>query len=184
MNTITVKLTQMLHLINKRTQTIMNLTLLILLGCHVAELLNGRIETALALAHATDGQVDWFLSGGIKNPAEDSTSEADKMASQICPDNKCPGNWTLVHDTVATNTAENFIMADKQLDLHMYSDIYVITSGFHHGRAKAIADKVVTGNTFKWALSAVKLKDSEYWEKIHIRNVDEDVRKAIARFQS
>ena len=158
--------------------------LLILLGCHINELLQGRVETAIDLALTKDGTVDWFLSGGIKNPTESTVSEAEKMAHMICPDDRaCPDNWTFVYDTVATNTAENFILANRQLNLTTYSDIYVVTSNFHKNRAKTIADKIITNNKFIWALSDLKLSDSEYWEKIHIKNVDADVKKAIRRFQ-
>lgn len=161
----------------------MNPKLFILLGCHINELLNDRIETAISLAMAGGGvKTDWFLSGGIKNPSEDTVSEAEKMAQKIQSyENKTVTDWNYIYDTTATNTAENFIMADRQLNLTTYSEIYVVTSKFHHNRAKAIADKVIRPNNFKWALSELKLKDSEYWEKIHIKNVDFDVRKAFAR---
>ena len=162
----------------------MNLILLILLGCHVNELLNGRIETAVELALSKGGgNIDWFLSGGIKNPAEDTVSEAAKMAAKICEDGKCGNNWNFIFDTVATNTAENIIIAEKQLNLTTYSEIYVVTSKFHKDRAKAIADKVIANNQFKWLLSELKLNDSEYWEKVHIKNVDSDVKKAKLRLR-
>ena len=160
----------------------MNPKLFILLGCHINELLNGRIETAVDLAIIGGGKIDWFLSGGIKNPSEDTVSEAEKMAQKIQSyENKTVTDWNFIYDTTATNTAENFIMANRELDLTTYSEIYVVTSKFHHTRAKAIADKVIHPNNFKWALSDLKLKDSEYWERIHIKNVDSDVRNAFDR---
>ena len=164
----------------------MNPKLFILLGCHINELLNGRIETAIGLAMAGGGvKTDWFLSGGIKNPREDTVSEAEKMAQKIhSHENKNVTDWNFIYDTTATNTAENFIMADRELNLTTYSEIYVVTSKFHHNRAKAIADKVIHLNNFKWALSDLKLKDSDYWEKIHIKNVDSDVRNAFARLHN
>ena len=57
--------------------------LLVLLGCNVPYLLNDRIATAVKFANRFNNEsvsVDWFLSGGIKNPAEDTVTEAEKMA--------------------------------------------------------------------------------------------------------
>ena len=64
--------------------------------------------------------VDWFLSGGIKNPSEDTITEAEKMAEKISKYEKIytqesRGNiWNYIYDKEATNTAENFIMAIKK----------------------------------------------------------------------
>lgn len=63
--------------------------LLILLGCNISYLLNERIHTAIQFASnistTTNGiaTVNWFLSGGIKNPNEDTVTEAEKMARDI-----------------------------------------------------------------------------------------------------
>ena len=38
--------------------------LIILLGCHIAHLLNGRIEAAVELA-SNYSQVDWLLSSSV-----------------------------------------------------------------------------------------------------------------------
>lgn len=164
--------------------------LLILLGCNISHLLNNRIDTAVNfVSQYNDTNVDWFLSGGIKNPHEDTVTEAEKMAQKISKFEKIHtddirGNdWKYIYDTVATNTAENFIMArnfmtkaDKE-----YDDIYVITSGFHHNRANKIAEKILDIKP-KWILGEAKLADSHYWERVHIRNVDTDVKKALNKF--
>ena len=91
--------------------------------------------------------------------------------------------WNYIYDTIATNTAENFIMAKKYLDNEKkhYSEIYIITSSFHYNRAKKIADKLINKNV-KWILGNSELVDSNYWENIHIKNVDIDVNKAIEKF--
>jgi len=164
--------------------------LLILLGCNISHLLNNRIDTAVNfVSQYNDTNVEWFLSGGIKNPGQDTVTEAEKMAQQISKFEKIHtddirGNdWKYIYDTVATNTAENFIMArnfisksDKE-----YDDIYVITSGFHHNRANKIAEKILDIKP-KWILGEAKLADSHYWERVHIRNVDADVKKALNKF--
>ena len=164
--------------------------LLILLGCNISHLLNNRIDTAVNfVSQYNDTNVDWFLSGGIKNPHEDTVTEAEKMAQQISKFEKIHtddirGNdWNYIYDTVATNTAENFIMARNFMNKSEkeYDDIYVITSGFHHNRANKIAEQILPIEP-KWILGEAKLADSHYWERVHIKNVDSDVKKALNKF--
>ena len=168
----------------------MNHILLILLGCNISYLLNDRIYTAIQFANKFNNtNINWFLSGGIKNPNIDTITEAEKMALEISNFEKIyVNNITMnklnyIYDTIATNTAENFIMAKKYLDndKKYYSDIYIITSSFHYNRAKKIADKLINKNV-KWILGNSELVDSNYWENIHIKNVDIDVNKAIEKF--
>ena len=164
--------------------------LLILLGCHISYLLNNRIDTAINFVDKfNDTNVDWFLSGGIKNPNEDTITEAEKMAQQISKFEKnhtyeLRGNrWNYIYDIGATNTAENFIMARNFINRENrhYDQVYVITSEFHQNRANKIAEKILPLET-KWILGHAKLDDSEWWERIHIRNVDADVNKVLNKF--
>jgi hypothetical protein len=168
--------------------------LLVLLGCNVPYLLNDRIATAVKFANRFNNEsvsVDWFLSGGIKNPAEDTVTEAEKMAAKISDFEKSKtndltgNNWNYIYDTVATNTAENFIMVKKYLDETTvdYSEVFVITSDFHYNRAKKIADKIID-TQIGWVLSDAELHDSRYWETVHIKNVDADVKKANEKFKN
>ena len=165
--------------------------LLVLLGCNISYLLNDRITRAVKFANGYNKtNVNWFLSGGIKNPSEDTETEAEKMARQISEleekyTSDLSGNkWSYTYDTVATNTAENFIMVDKYLEetLIEYSEIFVVTSDFHFPRANKIAKKIIN-KKISWVLSDAELHDSRYWEKIHIKNVDPDVNKAIEKFK-
>ena len=167
--------------------------LLILLGCNISYLLNDRINTAINfIGKYNETSVDWFLSGGIKNPNEDTISEAQKMAKQISKKegifthSLTGNNWNYIYDTEATNTAENFIMAKNfiksiYLSNKMYDEIYVITSDFHYNRAKKIAEQILDVNP-KWILGDAELEDSRYWERIHIRNVESDVRNALNKY--
>lgn len=164
--------------------------LLILLGCNISYLLSNRINTAVNFAGKfNETNVDWFLSGGIKNPNEDTITEAEKMAEQISKfekihTDKLRGNrWNYIYDTEATNTAENFIMARNFINKENrdYEQVYIITSEFHQNRANKIAEKILDVEP-KWILGEAKLHDSEYWEKIHIRNVDSDINKALTKF--
>jgi len=164
--------------------------LLILLGCNISYLLSNRIDTAINfVGKFNETNIDWFLSGGIKNPNEDTVTEAEKMARQISKfekyytDDIRGNNWNYIYDTVATNTAENFIMARNFINKENknYDEVYVITSEFHHNRANKIAEKILDVNP-KWILGDAKLDDSHYWERIHIKNVESDIRKAINKF--
>jgi uncharacterized SAM-binding protein YcdF (DUF218 family) len=170
--------------------------LLILLGCHISYLLNDRIHTAVKFANnfnETNVNIDWFLSGGIKNPHEDTVTEAEKMAREISKfqmsyindiNGEVSNNWNYIYDVVATNTAENFIMTKNFMDesKHDYAEVYIITSNFHYNRAKKIADKIINKDV-KWILGDAELEDSRYWETIHIKNVDSDVNNALNKFR-
>ena len=62
----------------------MQVLLLILLGCNIPFILEGRIKKAINFAYFQNNtKIDWFLSGGIKNPNEETISEADKMKQII-----------------------------------------------------------------------------------------------------
>jgi uncharacterized SAM-binding protein YcdF (DUF218 family) len=164
----------------------MNL-LFVLLGCSVSYLLNNRITTAVQFAREFNtSQLDWFLSGGIKNPLEETVTESEKMAYQISQYERTynTNKWNYIYDTIATNTAENFIMVNKYLsDTSLnYSKVYVITSAFHHFRARKIAGQIIRDTELYWVLSDAELDDSRYWEQIHIQNVDNDVKKAFDKF--
>lgn len=166
--------------------------LFVLLGCNNNYLLNNRIITAIQFANSFNKtSINWFLSGGIKNPLEDTVTEAEKMMTQISQyekiymSNITSNHWNYIYDNVSTNTAENFIMVKKYLaETNIdYFTVFVITSNFHHLRAKKIAEKILgEEKEIQWVLSDAELDDSRYWEKIHIKNVDSDVKKALEKF--
>jgi uncharacterized SAM-binding protein YcdF (DUF218 family) len=87
--------------------------------------------------------------------------------------------WNYILDTNATNTAENFLRV-RAMNLTDYDGVYIATSAFHYERAAKIASLVI-GNTrdINWVLAEQKEEDSEYWERVHIRNVEADVRRAL-----
>ncbi len=160
--------------------------LILLLGCHITRLLTGRVQSAVEFANTnTNTTIDWFLSGGIKQGG--AVSEAELMVRMI--DSKSSGNnnnntnWNYILDTVATNTAENFIIANQTLNMSEYDDIFIVTSDFHHTRANVMASKVFAGQQIKWILSSLEEPDSRYWEKIHIKNVDSDVKKSMDKMR-
>ncbi len=92
--------------------------------------------------------------------------------------------WNYVYDTISQNTAENFIMAEKYLKTNgsQYDRVYVVTSQFHYERAKQMQNLISPGANFEWVLSPMEMSDSYYWEKIHIKNVEQDVEKAAQKY--
>lgn len=157
--------------------------LIILLGCHIARLLNGRIEAAVELASSYHQQVDWLLSGGIKHANNGaSITEAEQMAAQISKKEPAysVSEWNYILDTKATNTAENFLGL-RDIDLTVYNEVYIATSEFHYERAAKIASLIIDDRIKKinWILAEQKEPDSEYWERIHIRNVEADVERVL-----
>ena len=155
--------------------------LIILLGCHIAHLLNGRIEAAVELA-SNYSQVDWLLSGGVKHASSANVlTEAEQMASQISKKEPAYGapEWNYILDTTATNTAENFLRV-RAMDLTEYDEVYIATSEFHYERAAKIASLIIDDSKkINWVLAEQKEPDSEYWERIHIRNVEADVERVL-----
>jgi hypothetical protein len=167
----------------KQTKTNkMDSILLVLFGCHILELMNDRIMSALIFAKmfSNETKIDWFLSGGIKN--SDTISEAVRMSQTISEFNvNGTHNWDFVLDTQSTNTAQNILYVKKHIDeSEQYSDVYFVTSDFHKRRANEITKLTMPNYSVKWITSPIKLPDSDYWENIHIRNVPNDVADAIA----
>jgi hypothetical protein len=163
--------------------------LIVILGCNVISLLNDRINLGIkfALNERKENNINWFLSGGIKNPSESNVSEAYKMFQIISNSDKfvygsnSKANWNYILDEDSTNTAENFMFLKKMLETNQdkYSKVYIVTSDFHFARAEMFANKIIENNHFNWILSDIELHDSRYWEKIHIKNVDNDIIKSL-----
>lgn len=155
--------------------------LIVLLGCHISFLLNDRIKTAIEFAEFTySSNIVWFLSGGIKDQdhAMSKKTEAEIMANLI-QSSYNSYEWNYIYDTIATNTAENFVMVQRYLNETSipYEAIYIVTSDFHYNRANKIATNIIN-MPLNWILSKAELDDSRYWETIHIRNVAADVDRA------
>lgn len=163
--------------------------LIVLLGCHLSYLLNDRINTAIQFAEYKskyNSNIVWFLSGGIKEPSVSKQTESEIMANTIQSTSflHLSHRWNYIYDTIATNTAENFIMVQKYLNetTILYDEVYIVTSDFHYQRAKLIASSIIDKFSISWILSNAELDDSRYWEKIHIRNVETDVEHAKNKY--
>ena len=163
--------------------------LIVLLGCHLSYLLNDRINTATQFAEYKskyNSNIVWFLSGGIKDTTISTRTEAEIMASSIQLKSfpYFSHDWNYIYDTIATNTAENFIMVQQYLNetIIIYDEVYIVTSDFHYERANLIASNIIVKIPINWILSNAELDDSRYWEKIHIQNVEADVQRAKNKY--
>ncbi len=126
--------------------------------------------------------IDWFLTGGIKDKKEsNSKAEASVMIEELDSHGYGGSNFNYIIDYNSTNTVENFIFLKKYLEFNNtknYTDLYVVTSKFHHQRANMILSKIIPNNNFTWVLSEETTKDLEFWESYHINNVYRDIQRA------
>jgi uncharacterized SAM-binding protein YcdF (DUF218 family) len=154
--------------------------LIILLGCNVLELLMDRVERTIDFIgqpELKDASIHMFLSGGKKN-SDAIETEASTMKRRL--DEHLPGKISYILDEKSRNTAENFVHASQYLNTTTvpYDKIYIVTSRFHHPRAKKMLELVDDSREFDWILGDAELPDSIYWERVHMRNVFEDVKNA------
>ena len=158
-------------------------TLVVLLGSSNNELLFDRINTATDSVLGSPDEVDWFLSGGFTSNKQ--ISEAKKMETIISKYRLENSTWNYILDEQAQNTSENLVQLEVFLDTidYSYKNMMLITSGFHMNRAKKMISKLSKLNKYNWdwISSMLSFHDSEYWETIHIQNVESDIKKAIAK---
>lgn len=162
-------------------------TILVVLGCHIQNIQENRLSTAIAFANSIDvtfqngTHIDpiWFLTGGVKNALDTyAKTEALTMAESL------NGVTNVVLDTHASNTAENFVNLKRWINkFGDISDVNVVitTSSFHHRRAQKIFEGVFHDmkiNTH-WNLGDATCPTCQSDEHIHIRNVESDVKKAL-----
>jgi uncharacterized SAM-binding protein YcdF (DUF218 family) len=160
--------------------------LIVLLGCNIEFILNDRIQTAIQLSEILTPdyqQIDWFLSGGIKDKSAMgavggaiAVAEADKMETRILT-HGVNDNWHFIKDYASTNTAENFKMVERQMEIQTYTKIFVVTSDYHFERAKLFADILIPQNDFEWVLAKKEERNSRQMEQLHLKNVMNDIAK-------
>ena len=177
----------------------MNVILMVVLGSNVNDLLKDRLDTAINFAtnyafNSTESydvfapeynSIHWNLAGGIKYSGISKKTEAERMADYIYSYETDEANWEYYIDTDSTNTAENFVALNRFINKTgiKYSDAYVVTSNFHYNRAKKFADKIIPDNNFNWILAPMEEHDSQYWEEIHIKNVENDIRNIFKKLK-
>ena len=139
----------------------------LVLGSHIPEILQDRMETAIK--YIGDKEVIWYLSGGINNQLEES--EGSMMSQYI-------NSQYVVTDT-AKNTAENFAYFRKWLDNHEVDGVIIVTSKWHYNRAKKIIEGIIPSVDFIWILGNASCKYCKSDEFIHMKNVPNDIQKAL-----
>ena len=141
--------------------------LIVLLGSTNNLILVDRVKSALDFAFLhNDTKIDWFLSGGFKNP-NIKISEAKQM-KMILESYEKP--WNYILDEKSTNTAQNLVAFTKFLNNNYnYSDIYIVTSKFHFNRTYKILHSI-SNITVNWILGEVSNSDSYEMEKIFMNN--------------
>ena len=176
--------------------------LLVMLGCNIESILLNRIDTSINFIdsfvsynqnqnynpHVSqktqfNTKFTWFLSGGIKNNFVGAKSEASIMQTYIgslIKNLSFPALFDYVLDEKSTNTAENFIQVSKYLNTtsDTYDTIYIITSDYHYERANKMLNSIDSSRNYEWVLGDLEQTDSRYWEKIHMKNILSDVKKA------
>lgn len=159
--------------------------LLILLGCNITSLLMDRVMTAINFIENNKNnfnKITWYLTGGIKFEGSVSEAELMKIELETLITEKLLNeniDYHYILDEKSKNTAENFYRSSNYLNTSgtKYDDIYIITSRFHHNRAKLMLSYIDPHRDYNWILGEKQQDDSLYWENIHIKNVLSDVNK-------
>jgi uncharacterized SAM-binding protein YcdF (DUF218 family) len=150
--------------------------IMVVLGCHLPDIQNDRILTAIEYSKNLTNLPIWFLTGGIKNDldtCQDTMSEASTMLSIL---NKTDN---IILDEKAKNTAENFYNLKLWINNNNITnyDIVITTSEFHKIRAEKIFNGIFKNNIkAKWNLSKKSCFSCWNDEKIHMKNIDNDIK--------
>ena len=166
-------------------------TIMVVLGCAMPELQQDRIQRALEFAEKkSDEPIIWFLTGGVKDALVGATAkpstEASAMAKTIGTNRD-----NIVLDEKAKNTAENFANLKEYLSTNTvltnneHVSVVVTTSEFHQARASKIFDGVFHDILDKvdvtWNVSGGACPTCWADERIHMRNVEADVMRALVK---
>ena len=156
-------------------------TLVVLLGSSNNELLFDRINTATESVLGSPDEVDWFLSGGFTSDKQ--ISEAKKMETIISRYRLENSIWNYILDQNSQNTSENLVNLEEFLDTidYSYETMMLVTSGFHEKRAKKMISMLSKLNKYNWDFvsGTLSFHDSDFWETIHIKNVESDISFSI-----
>ena len=178
---LTIIMTVLLHIVSYKGS---KHDVLVVLGSSDDRILSERVSAAIEYIESNENQsIILFISGGVKhamvNESSDrGQSEASKAASSFDYE-----NVKIVLDEKATNTAENFAYLKRWVNNNYSVDempsIVITTSDFHQDRAELIFQGIMPDITPQWNLS--KSSCSRCWsdERIHIKNVQSDIMKAI-----
>ena len=161
---------------------VMSSVIMIVLGCHIKDIQNTRIQAAIDYSKNIESQT-WFLTGGVKNALESSASvsEAEQMRRSLFSESN------VIIDTEATNTAENFLNFKKWYQHAAFEEqplVVITTSSFHKARAEKIFQGIFHDIDVKPVWNLSKLACPTCWsdEQFHMRNVESDVFKALNKY--
>lgn len=156
------------------------INLIVVLGSDNNRLLEDRMDVALTTVREIKGDVVWYLTGGVKrynDKGGEKITEASKMLNIL----KNEGNThSIIVDDKAKNTAENFVKLKGWLEnIDEDINIHIVTSGFHHIRAKAMLDLIMPDVEVTWNLGYISCATCLSDEMLHRQNVKSDVEKAL-----
>jgi hypothetical protein len=151
----------------------------LVLGCHIPEIQNDRINTAIEyFTNYPNLDLVWYLSGG-KEKYQISEAIAMKEKLGTC-------NHKIHLDERPTNTAENFAYFKSYIETTKVENVFVVTSDFHHNRANIMLTKIF-GDTdvhIEWILGNSPCPSCWRDEDLHIKNVENDVAVALEKYRS
>jgi uncharacterized SAM-binding protein YcdF (DUF218 family) len=157
---------------------------LVVLGSSDDRILSERVSSAIEYIESNEDQsIILFISGGVKNAMENESSDRSQTEASKAASSFEYENVKIVLDEKATNTAENFAYLKRWVNSNYSVDempsIVITTSDFHQDRAELIFQGIMPEITPQWNLS--KSYCSRCWsdERIHIKNVQSDIMKAI-----
>lgn len=161
-----------------------NIGVLVILGSSNERILNERVSAAIRYIELNENQqIILFISGGVKDALVNESGEGNETEASKAARAFEFENVTIVLDELATNTAENFAYLKRWVN-ETYSvgelpNIVVTTSDFHQDRAERIFQGILPEISPQWNLS--KSDCSQCWrdERVHIKNVEADIMKAM-----
>ena len=154
--------------------------ILVVLGSDNNNLLQDRMDTALDKVINLDGDIIWYLTGGVKRYNDrggEMITEASKMVYVL----KKEGNTNaVIVDDKAKNTAENFVKLKGWLDsINEDVNLHIVTSAFHFIRAKAMFEEIMPNMQATWELGYKSCATCLSDELIHRQHVKKDVERAL-----
>jgi uncharacterized SAM-binding protein YcdF (DUF218 family) len=156
-------------------------TVLVVLGSSDNSILDERVTSTIQYIENNNSDYILFVSGGVKHAfMSGDDTEACKMSAQISAENE---DIQIVMDENARNTAENFVNLKKWMNSNFDENdlprIVISTSDFHKKRAESIFKGILPDIVPTWNLSESKCSSCWNDERIHMRNVQNDIRLAL-----
>ena len=180
---LSILIVLLLHIVSY-TRSRSRQDVLVVLGSSDDRILSERVSSAIEYIESNENQsIILFISGGVKHAIVNESSDRGQTEASKAAGSFEYENVKIVLDELATNTAENFAYLKRWVNNNFSNDempsIVITTSDFHQDRAERIFQGIMPEITPQWNLS--KSYCSRCWsdERIHIKNVQSDITKAI-----